>query len=144
MTAVLGIDPGTQKAGFAVVDRTGRALAIGVEPLATLGERVAGLVGAHHVDAIALGRGTHAGPVASILAGIGLPIHDVDERGTTLLARGLYFADHPPRGWRRFVPLGMQLPPRPIDDYAAILIARRYLAAVARPGVRASASNETS
>jgi len=51
----------------------------------------------------------------------------VDERETTLLARARYFADHPPRGWRRLVPRGMLLPPRPIDDYAALLIAERYL-----------------
>jgi hypothetical protein len=50
----------------------------------------------------------------------------VDETDTSYRARALYFADHPPRGWRRLVPLGLQLPPRPIDDYAALLIARRY------------------
>jgi hypothetical protein len=58
----------------------------------------------------------------------------VDERETTLRARALYFADHPPRGWRRLIPLGLQLPPRPIDDYAAILIARRFLGERAKSG----------
>ena len=43
-------------------------------------------------------------------------------------ARELYFREHPPRGWRRLVPTGLQLPPVPVDDYAAILIARRFLA----------------
>jgi hypothetical protein len=38
---------------------------------------------------------------------------------------------HPPRGWRRFVPRGMLLPPRPIDDFAALLIAERLLAGTA-------------
>ena len=59
---------------------------------------------------------------------LGLPIHFVDEYETSRAARELYFAEHPPRGWRRLVPIGLQLPPRPIDDYAAILIARRFLA----------------
>ena len=56
-----------------------------------------------------------------------MPVHLIDERETTLRARALYFADHPPRGWRRLIPLGMQLPPCPIDDYAAVLIGRRFL-----------------
>ena len=67
-----------------------------------------------------------------LLEGLGLPIHLVDEYETSREARGLYFAEHPPRGWRRLVPLGLQLPERPIDDYAAILIARRFLARGAR------------
>ena len=83
---------------------------------------------ARRVTAIALGRGTNARAVKAALEGLGLPIHLVDEYETSRGARNLYFADHPPRGWRRLLPIGLQLPPRPIDDYAAILIARRFLA----------------
>lgn len=125
---VLGIDPGTRKAGFAVLERGGPApLALGIEPIETLRERVALLLPAYGVEAVALGRGTNATAVGLLLAGLGLPVHLIDETETTLQARVLYFADHPPRGWRRLLPLGLQLPPRPIDDYAAMLIARRYL-----------------
>jgi RNase H-fold protein (predicted Holliday junction resolvase) len=125
--AVLGIDPGTRKAGFAVADAAGRALELGIEPVETLLERLRLLVGAHTIRAVALGRGTNAAPVQAQLAALGLPVHLIDETETTLRARGLYFADHPPRGWRRLIPLGLQLPPRPIDDYAALLIARRFI-----------------
>ncbi|GAC1657538.1 MAG: hypothetical protein NVS9B12_09660 [Vulcanimicrobiaceae bacterium] len=126
---VLGIDPGTQKAGFALVSQGNRAASIaqGIEPLATLLDRVERLAAEHAIGAVALGQGTHAGTVAHMLERLRLPVHFVDERETTLLARALYFEDHPPRGWRRLIPLGMQMPPRPIDDYAAVLIARRYL-----------------
>jgi hypothetical protein len=51
----------------------------------------------------------------------------VDERETTLRARARYFQAHPPRGWKRLVPRGMLLPPCPIDDFAALLIAERFL-----------------
>lgn len=127
MGAVLGIDPGTRKVGFAVVAAgNGVPAALGIEPLGTLVPRVRALVEQHSIDAIALGRGTHAEPIAGQLAVLGLPIVFVDETDTTYRARALYFADNPPRGWRRLVPIGLQLPPRPIDDYAALLIARRY------------------
>jgi RNase H-fold protein (predicted Holliday junction resolvase) len=79
------------------------------------------------VRAVALGGGTNNAPVGAMLAQLGLPIQIVDERETTLLARRRYFAAYPPRGWRRLVPRGMLLPPRPIDDFAALLIAERLL-----------------
>ena len=128
MNAVLGIDPGTRKIGYAIAaDTTSAALALGIEPIESLIDRLAPLIAAHGVSAVALGTGTNGDRVAGILRALGLPIHWVDETNTTYGARAIYFADNPPRGWRRLVPLGLQFPPRPIDDYAALLIARRYL-----------------
>lgn len=127
--AVLGIDPGTRKVGFALVaDAESAAIARGIEPLDTLLERLAPLLETHPVSAVALGGGTNANRLASMLRALGVPVHVIDETNTTYRARALYFADHPPRGWRRLLPLGLQLPPGPIDDYAAMLIARRYIA----------------
>lgn len=128
MKRILGIDPGTRKAGFAMVDVGGAVLELGIEPVEALVERAQALATRHDIVAIALGTGTNANVLRQQLATLGVPVRLVDERETTLKARSLYFADHPPRGWRRLVPLGMQVPPRPIDDYAAVLIARRYLA----------------
>lgn len=128
MTAVLGIDPGTRKVGYAIaVDATSAALALGIERIESLIERLTPLVAVHGVGAVALGTGTNARLIADLVGGLGLPVHWVDETDTTYRARALYFADNPPRGWRRLIPLGLQLPPRPIDDYAALLIARRYI-----------------
>jgi RNase H-fold protein (predicted Holliday junction resolvase) len=126
--AVLGIDPGTRKVGFALIaDAQSPPLALGIEPLETLMTRLAPLVAAHSVRAVALGGGTNAASVEALLRALGAPLHLIDETDTTYRARALYFADHPPRGWRRLIPTGLQLPPRPIDDYAALLIARRYV-----------------
>lgn len=125
---MLGIDPGTRKAGYALVDAEGAVVIQGIEETGALLGRVSLLATERKIAAIALGKGTHAAEVQSALSPLGLPVTLVDERETTLRARKLYFAEHPPRGWRRLIPLGMQLPPRPIDDYAAVLIARRYLA----------------
>jgi RNase H-fold protein (predicted Holliday junction resolvase) len=102
-------------------------LAIGIEPTESLAQRVRTLVEAHAPIAIALGGGTNGAAIAALLADTGVPIHITDEVATTLRARARYFADFPPRGWRRFVPRGMLLPPRPVDDYAAVLIAERFL-----------------
>ena len=127
--AILGIDPGTRKCGFAVVATPQSApLELGIVPTEQLAATVRELAGRFALRAIALGGGTHTGPVAAIVRDLGLPVEIVDERETTLLARRRYFATHPPRGWRRLVPQGMLLPPVPIDDFAAVLIAERLLA----------------
>lgn len=129
MSAVLGIDPGTRKVGFAIVeDADSPALARGIEPLETLVQRVTEMIALHPISAVALGSGTNAKRLANMLEALRVPVHVIDEHNTTYRARALYFAEHPPRGWRRLLPLGLQLPPGPIDDYAAMLIARRYIA----------------
>lgn len=127
--AVLGIDPGTRKVGFALINgEDSPPLAQGIEPLESLRARIGALAAAHPVEAVALGSGTNADAVRGLLEALNVPVHTVDEHDTTYRARALYFADHPPRGWRRLIPLGLQVPPGPIDDYAALLIARRYIA----------------
>jgi len=127
--AVLGIDAATSKCGYAVVRRAGDApLELGIVPTERLAETLVALAGRFALRAVALGSGTHAAVVEPLVAPLGIPIELVDERETTLLARRRYFAVHPPRGWRRFVPRGMLVPPRPIDDFAAVLIAERLLA----------------
>jgi RNase H-fold protein (predicted Holliday junction resolvase) len=127
--AILGIDPGTRKCGYAIVEAIGDVpLDLGIEPTDQLAQRVRKLVASYAPTVIALGRGTHCGFVQSLITDVGIPIALVDERETTLLARKRYFIAHPPPWWLRIVPAGMLLPPRPIDDYAAVLIAERLLA----------------
>jgi RNase H-fold protein (predicted Holliday junction resolvase) len=122
------VDPGRSKAGFAVVAPDGGVLSRGIEAIEALQARLSQVLAGGAVDAIALGRGTNGRAVRSLLEGFGLPIHWVDEFESSRSARRLYFEDHPPRGWRRLVPLGLQMPSGPVDDYAAIVIARRFLA----------------
>ncbi len=127
----LGIDPGTRKCGWAVVRGVALpAVALGIVPSADIIATVLAVRERHAIAVVALGRGTSAGDVGARLTAAGVPFVLVDERETTLLARKRYFAAHPVRGWRRFVPVGMLLPPCPIDDFAAQLIAERYLQAV--------------
>jgi len=125
---ILGLDPGTRKCGFAVVDRgVAKPLHLAIEPLAELGATLERIEREFAPEIIAIGKGTNASVVTAAAAARGLHFALVDERETTLRARARFFADHPPRGWKRIVPLGMLVPDQPIDDYAALLIAERYL-----------------
>ena len=83
---------------------------------------------------VLLGDGTGSRALAAALRGLGLRPELVDETGTSEMARLLYWRRHPPRGMGRLVPLGLRLPPRAIDDFAAYAIALRVLGSEARVG----------
>lgn len=51
----------------------------------------------------------------------------VDEKDTTLQARERYWEHHKRRGWRRLLPSTMQVPPEPVDDFVALILAERVL-----------------
>jgi hypothetical protein len=76
---------------------------------------------------IVVGDGTGTDSVQKLLKTRRLSFDVVNEEGTTLEAKPLYFRDHPPKGLMRLLPRGLWSPPRPIDDYAAYAIALRYL-----------------
>ena len=56
-----------------------------------------------------------------------LALRVVDERHTTEQARVEYWRARPPTGWRRLIPTSMQVPPVPVDDFVAVILARRAL-----------------
>ncbi len=123
---VLGVDPGSRKIGVAVLTESGEVPFRGILRPESLLDEVRPLVERYGVRAIAVGGGTRGTETLDHLGELGLPCERVDETSTTLEARKLYFEANPPRGWRRFIPRGMLVPPRPIDDFAAELIARRF------------------
>ena len=125
---ILGVDPGTRKCGYAIIERPGSPpLTLGIVPLGEFVARLDALRAQYPFDMVAIGHGTNAKEITAAVQAAGLPYTIVDERETTLRARSRFFDDHPPRGWKRLIPRGMLLPDRPIDDYAALLIAERYL-----------------
>lgn len=127
--AILAVDPGREKCGLAVVDGAA-VLARAVVMRDDLGMALRSLKQRFALTEVVVGNRTGADETAAVirleLPGVSVTLGD--EAGTTLEARRLYFADHPRRGWRRLIPLGLQLPPEPYDDYAAVVLARRRLA----------------
>jgi len=122
---VLAVDPGRQKCGIAACV-PGQVLAHRVVPATELAQVVRDWMGRYRIDRVVMGAGTGARGATEALAGV--PFVEVDEVGTTLAARARYFADHPPRGWKRLVPRTLLTPAEPYDDYVAILLAEAYLA----------------
>ena len=143
---ILGLDPGRDKAGFAFVGRDGGLFLSGIFPpkestafwAAVRTELAAGFIPwqkersgglfpiRFRVFRVAVGNGT-CGDTLTNEAQRQVPcdVVSVDERGTTLEARDLYWRLHRPAWWQRLLPRGLRVPPRPLDDLAAWAIALR-------------------
>ena len=123
---VLAIDPGREKCGIAVLAADGGVLVQKIVATTALADEVGALVAVHE-PTIIMGNGTTSAAAKARVERLGCAVTPVDEYRTTDAAKALYWAAHPPRGWRRLVPRGMLVPPVPVDDYAAVLLAQRFL-----------------
>ena len=128
---VLGIDPGRRKTGVAALNAQGEILWREIIAPDTLEARLPDLINQWQIERIALGDSTASddarAQIERAIVDLNVELRIVDETGSTLEARGLYWDANPRSGWRKLVPLSLQEPPQPIDDYAAAIVARRGL-----------------
>jgi RNase H-fold protein (predicted Holliday junction resolvase) len=125
---ILAIDPGKDKCGLAFLNKEGKVL----EQKVIKRKDIFRLIPHYHdATTIVIGDTAHGRQINDELLRHHLKQKLVlfPEQNTTLLAREAYWRAHPPRSWRRFVPTSFLSPPLPVDDYAAVIIGRNYLAA---------------
>ena len=130
MPPIIALDPGSEKCGLAVLGDDRRVIEQIVVSTADLLPTVLGMAERHRVETLVMGDRTGAKRARKLLEGARVPLQitTVDEHHSTLQARRRYFAEHPPHGWRRLIPITLQHPPRPYDDYVAVILGERYLA----------------
>ncbi len=132
---VLAIDPGSSKCGMALVSRDNKGQVQLLWRQIVEASRVVECIDAarriHAFEVVIVGSGTKSNDVIQILRQqtVGLSILVVNEKDTTLQARERYWVNTKRRGWRRLLPATLQVPPEPIDDFAALILAERVLAA---------------
>lgn len=125
---VLAVDPGRRKCGLALVTGQLECVQRSVVAREDLLHEVRQWLQRWGVQRVLVGGATGSKPVVQELKeGLTVEVEVVSEYKTSERARGRYFRDHPPRGVWRWVPLGLQVPPVPIDDYAALVMAEDYL-----------------
>lgn len=124
---VLAIDPGTDKCGLAVVDGQ-RVLRRWVAPRIALIGEVQEALTQYKAGLIILGDRTGSSRFRQELAAVfpQVEIALVNEHLSSVEARRRYWEENPPKGWRRLIPVGMQVPPEPFDDLVAVILAERY------------------
>ncbi len=126
---LLGLDPGRDKCGVAVMNDRQEVIYHQVidsdQAIADLTQ----LSQQYNLDLIVMGDGTTSKnwrqQIESDLTTV--PVVTVNETNSTLEARDRYWVMYPPKGLQRIIPQGLRVPPRPVDDIVAIILIERYL-----------------
>ena len=125
---ILGLDPGRDKCGVAVMDSEGKVAYHQIIDSQNAIATIQKLVREFAIDLIVMGNGTTSKIWQQQIESIAtMPVVTIDETNSTLEARDRYWIMYPPKGFQRMIPLGLRVPPRPVDDLVAILLIERYL-----------------
>ena len=124
---IFSIDPGREKVGVAILSLQGEVLFHNVLPEEEIEKEIKMLKKQYRPFQVVVGNSTGREKVLEILRKMGLSFTLVDEHNSSEEARKLYFQAHPPRGWRKIVPLSFLYPDGAFDDWQAVVIGRRYL-----------------
>lgn len=130
---VVAIDPGREKCGVAVVHKKQGVIYKTIIKTDELVKSVTNLATTYELTTAVIGDRTTSHTAQTALAGIEVAgqkvsIIPVNEHRSTDEARKRYWLDHPPTGLKRLLPTTMQVPPGPVDDYVAVILAERYFA----------------
>lgn len=129
---ILAIDPGTTKIGWAILDDTGKAVDQGVVYLDRRGAQLAELIDPPAVRTVVIGDGTNRVNIEAEAKRLfsQAEIVVIDETDSTVAAWQLKREEEVGNNpFRRLMFTWRQLfSPPPVDDYAARVLAARYLA----------------
>jgi RNase H-fold protein (predicted Holliday junction resolvase) len=125
----LGIDPGRSKTGLALVDGAGKIVKLHIAESQNIDNEIVEFIKSSCPVHIVLGNGTNSRNIGESVKRV-LPdvmVAVVEEAHSTEEARALYWQENPPKGLKKLIPLGMLVPPVPLDAYAAVILVRRFL-----------------
>ncbi len=121
---VMAIDPGRDKTGIAIVDSSRKVYFKDIVSTEAVISCLRDLSKEYKIDIIILGNGTYSGNIyKQIKKNLPLPVEFIDERNSTFRAEKKYRQEK--QGW--LSRLIQWKPDRPLDDYAAVVLAERYL-----------------
>ncbi len=125
----LGIDPGRSKTGLALVNDAGEILSLHIADSHQIENEIMNFTEKNCPAQIVLGNGTNSRLIGEAVQRVLLDVdvQVIEEAHSTEQARTLYWQENPPQGWRKLLPLGMLVPPVPLDAYAAVILVRRFL-----------------
>jgi len=118
---ILAIDPGSEKCGVARLEDNGKIIEHKIVPHSDILD----LIRKHSNCRIIMGDSASGKKIIKSLNNIKIEL--VCEKNSTLEARKLYWQENQPRGIWKFIPESLRIIPQPIDNYAAIILAKRYL-----------------
>lgn len=125
----LGIDPGRSKTGLALVNGAGKIVKLHIAESQNIDNEIVEFIKNSCPVHIVLGNGTNSRNIGESVKRVlnDVMVAVVEEAHSTEEARTLYWQENPPKGLKKLIPLGMLVPPVPLDAYAAVILVRRFL-----------------
>ncbi|MGM0437586.1 MAG: hypothetical protein ACQEQD_04905 [Bacillota bacterium] len=125
----LAIDPGKDKCGFALVKDNQTPVLLDIVGTKEFDKVLKELYDEYRFDLIILGTGTYSQKIEKKIREINLsPVVLVNEENTTIQAERKYREDHPLKGYKKILSKIVDWrPAKNVDDYAAFMIAKKYL-----------------
>ena len=126
---IAALDPGREKCGFAVLTLDGSVLLQRVIETAKLEQEVRAAQQSYGFSVLVEGNGTTSREARARLKEA-RPAHGIEvleDYPPAARPKNADWGATPPRGWRRRQPVTMQVPPEPVDDFVAVILASRYI-----------------
>ena len=125
----LGIDPGRSKTGLALLNGAGKIVKLHIAESQNIDNEIVEFIKNSCPVHIVLGNGTNSRNIGESVKRVlnDVMVTVVEEAHSTEEARALYWQENPPKGLKKLIPLGMLVPPVPLDAYAAVILVRRFL-----------------
>ena len=125
----LGVDPGRSKTGLALVNGAGKIVKLHIAESQNIDIEIVEFIKNSCPVHIVLGNGTNSRNIGESVKRVlnDVMVTVVEEAHSTEEARTLYWQENPPKGLKKLIPLGMLVPPVPLDAYAAVILVRRFL-----------------
>lgn len=122
---IIAIDPGKDKCGLAILAKDSKVIEQRIVERQKILTVLPIYLDKYKVKHVVIGQGKFGQDLAR-------EIHDVEtsfvsEKNSTLEARKLYWQANRPTGFWKLLPVSLRVIAQPIDDYAAVIIGRRYL-----------------
>lgn len=129
MKLYLGVDPGRDKTGAALVWENGEIFKQEILPTDDFSNHLKQFLPEQPLAGCILGDGTTSKTMAAQLEKEfpQLPLFTVNEYGSTQEAKKLYWKLYPPKGWKRVLPTALLDAPSAVDGLAAVVLVQRYL-----------------
>ena len=129
MSYLISIDPGSEKCGLLLANTDSQTVVNGI---IVKSDAVIELIfkwqKKYPIKLIILGNGTNSKFWENKLSAlVNIPVHLVDESGTTLRARERFFDISPPGFLLKLLPRGLLFPPKNLDSIAALILLEDYL-----------------
>ena len=128
---IIAVDPGKDKVGVAVVHSTTGVKEQSIVPADRLSQHLKTIFEHYRIDEIVLGDGTEVDKIEKKIKSLkkDIEIHIIDERSTTEEAEARYIKEKPKSRLEKLLRKFVSWRPKtPVDDYAAVIIAEKYLA----------------